>query len=107
MPSSDRRTIVSGSNDHVGTISLVYTGHTHVVQAVAFALVAACATISSFAEPAVRLNISSNSIHIRRQQGEGFSQREGAYVATGFRDNTIKLWDARSGQLISTLVCSI
>lgn len=84
------------------------TGHTHIVQAVAFAPVAACTTLSSFAGSTVGLNISSqNSIHIHRQKGEEFFQREGAYVATGSRDNTIKLWDARSGQLISTLVSAI
>ena len=61
-----------------------------------------------FAGSTVGLNISSqNSIHIHRQKGEEFPQREGVYVATGSRDNTIKLWDARSGQLISTLVSAI
>ncbi|KAH7915312.1 WD40-repeat-containing domain protein [Hygrophoropsis aurantiaca] len=95
VPSDDGRLLASASNDHTARITDPLTGeskmelrgHDNVVEVVCFAPVAAYAAIRELA----------GIPHTDR------SKRPGAYVATGSRDKTIKLWDAQSGSLLKHL----
>jgi platelet-activating factor acetylhydrolase IB subunit alpha len=94
-PSDDGRLLVSCSNDQTARIWDPLTGesktelrgHEHVVEVVTWAPIAAYAAIRELA------GIPNTDR----------SKRPGAYVATGSRDRTIKLWDVQSGQLLKNL----
>ncbi|KAI0748484.1 miller-Dieker lissencephaly protein [Daedaleopsis nitida] len=94
-PSDDGRLIASCSNDHTariidpatGDTKMELRGHEHTVEVVVFAPTAAYAAIRELA------GIPNTER----------SKRPGAYVATGARDKTIKIWDTQSGQLLRNL----
>ncbi|KAJ7882133.1 WD40-repeat-containing domain protein [Mycena leptocephala] len=70
-----------------GESEMELRGHENAVEVIAFALLAAYAAIRELA------GIPNTDC----------SKRSGAYVATGVRDKTIKLWDRASGQLLKNL----
>ncbi|KAI0807782.1 miller-Dieker lissencephaly protein [Fomes fomentarius] len=94
-PSDDGRIIASCSNDQTariidprnGETKTELRGHEHVVEVVAFAPLIAYAAIRELA------GIPNTER----------SKRPGAYLATGSRDKTIKLWDTQSGQILRNL----
>lgn len=112
MPSDDGKYLVSASNDQVGynkrRIELTkqtarvwdfgtgetkaeLRGHEHVVECAVFAPVAAYAAIRELGG----LQVAA---------GDTRARAPGAFVATGSRDKTIRLWDAVSGQCVRVLV---
>nr|VWP00209.1 Reducing polyketide synthase FUB1 (EC (Fusaric acid biosynthesis protein 1) [Ganoderma boninense] len=94
-PSDDGRVLASCSNDQTariidpqnGETKTELRGHEHTVEVVAFAPLAAYAAIRELA------GIPNTER----------SKRPGAYLATGSRDKTIKLWDTQSGQMLRNL----
>ncbi|EGN95623.1 hypothetical protein SERLA73DRAFT_186732 [Serpula lacrymans var. lacrymans S7.3] len=95
VPSEDGRLLASASNDHTARIwdplsgesKMELRGHEHVLEVIAFAPVSAYTAIRELA------GIPNTDR----------SKRPGAYVATGSRDKTIKLWDTQSGQILKSL----
>ncbi|KAJ7074078.1 WD40-repeat-containing domain protein [Mycena amicta] len=95
LPSDDGKLLASASNDHTARIwdpltgesKMEFRGHENAVEVVAFAPLAAYAAIRELA------GIPNTDR----------SKRYGAYIATGARDKTIKLWDVASGQLLRNL----
>ncbi|KAH9945803.1 dynein regulator [Epithele typhae] len=95
QPSDDGRVIASCSNDQTariidplnGETKMELRGHEHTVETAVFAPLAAYAAIRELA------GIPNTER----------SKRPGAYLATGSRDKTIKLWDAQSGQMLRNL----
>ncbi|KAJ7481199.1 WD40-repeat-containing domain protein [Mycena galericulata] len=95
MPSDDGKLLASASNDHTARIwdpltgesKMELRGHENAVEVVAFAPPVAYAAIRELA------GIPNTDR----------SKRPGAYVVTGARDKTIKLWDTASGQLLRNL----
>ena len=76
------------------------------MEVVAFAPLAAYAAIRELAGIPVRdfhTLLAMVFLDILLQNTER-SKRPGAYLATGSRDKTIKLWDTQSGQLLRNLV---
>lgn len=95
IPSEDGRLLASGSNDqtaHIwdaltGESKMELRGHEHVVEVITFAPVAAYPAIRELAGlPKTERN-----------------EKPGAFVATGSRDKTIKIWDAQTGQMLRNL----
>ncbi|KAI9256790.1 putative platelet-activating factor acetylhydrolase ib alpha subunit [Helicostylum pulchrum] len=97
-PSEDGRLLVSCSNDQTariwdvqkGDTKMDFRGHDHVVECVIFLPVVSYPFVLEWLEANVK---SSKDQPI-----------PGQYIFTGSRDKTIKLWDAGTGQLLSTLV---
>lgn len=95
VPSDDGRLIASCSTDQTarvcdplnGELKMEFRGHDHTIEVVVFAPIAAYAAIRE----------SAGIPNTDR------SKRPGAYIATGSRDKTIKLWDVQSGQMLRTL----
>ncbi|CDO73623.1 hypothetical protein BN946_scf185014.g93, partial [Trametes cinnabarina] len=91
----DGRLIATCSNDQSARIIDPLTGetkmelrdHQHTIEVVVFA------PVSSY--PAIR--------ELAGLPNTDRSNRSGAYVATGARDKTIKIWDTQTGQLLRTL----
>ncbi|TFY53007.1 hypothetical protein EVG20_g10307 [Dentipellis fragilis] len=91
-PSDDGRLLASCSNDQTARIwdpltgesKMELRGHDHVVEVVVFAPTAAYKAIRVLA------GLPDNDR----------TKRPGAYVVTGSRDKTIKLWDTQSGQML-------
>ncbi|KAA1469359.1 miller-Dieker lissencephaly protein [Dentipellis sp. KUC8613] len=91
-PSDDGRLLASSSNDQTARIwdpltgesKMELRGHDHVVEVVVFAPIAAYKAIRVLA------GLPDNDR----------TKRPGAYVVTGSRDKTIKLWDTQSGQML-------
>ncbi|OSD08495.1 dynein regulator [Trametes coccinea BRFM310] len=94
-PCEDGRLIATCSNDQTARIIDPLTGetkmelrdHQHTVEVVVFAPISSYAAIRELA------GLPSTDR----------SNRPGAYVATGARDKTIKIWDTQTGQLLRTL----
>ena len=81
-------------------------GHEHTIEVVVFAPPAAYAAIRELAGIPVGQHppfIWRLALTTRHQNTER-SKRPGAYLATGSRDKTIKLWDTQSGQMLRSLV---
>ncbi|PCH37737.1 dynein regulator [Wolfiporia cocos MD-104 SS10] len=95
VPSDDGRLLVSCSNDQTARMSdplngetkMEFRGHEHTVEVVAWAPIAAYAAIREMAGLPDKDRV----------------KRPGAYIATGSRDKTIKIWETQSGQLLRTL----
>ncbi|KAF9246371.1 WD40-repeat-containing domain protein [Melanogaster broomeanus] len=95
VPSDDGRLLASASKDQTarlwdpltGELKMELRGHDHQVEVVVFAPVASYNAIRELAGV-------PNTDRVKRP---------GAYVATGSRDKTIKLWDTQSGQLLKNL----
>ncbi|KAH9928209.1 miller-Dieker lissencephaly protein [Fomitopsis serialis] len=95
QPSDDGRLIASASNDQTARLSdplngetkLEFRGHEHVVEVVAFAPIAAYTAIRELGGLPDKDRV----------------KRSGAYLATGSRDKTVKIWDCQGGQLIRSL----
>lgn len=68
-----------------------FRGHDHVVECAIFLPTVSYPFILEWLEASVKSNSKDQAI-------------AGQYIVTGSRDKTIKLWDASSGQLLSTLV---
>ncbi|WVQ82994.1 nuclear distribution protein PAC1 [Cryptococcus sp. DSM 104549] len=100
IPSDDGRWLVSCSNDQTsrvwdfatGETKMELRGHDHVVECAVFAPVAAYTAIRELASLGAPT------------AGDARAKAAGAFVATGSRDKTIKLWDAQSGQCLRTFV---
>lgn len=98
-PSSDGRLIGSCGNDQTGRIwdsskgetKVELRGHEHVVEAIAFAPVAAYAALRELGD-------------VKAPAAKGADITPGQFVATGGRDKVIKIWDTSTGQCIRTLV---
>ncbi|ODO05217.1 nuclear distribution protein PAC1 [Cryptococcus wingfieldii CBS 7118] len=96
VASEDGLWLVSASNDQTsriwdfstGETKMELRGHEHVVECAVFA------PVNSY--PAIR-ELAGLKANTR-------AKAPGAFVATGSRDKTIKLWDALSGQLLRTFV---
>ncbi|KAJ3067464.1 protein with putative role during mitosis [Podochytrium sp. JEL0797] len=92
VASEDGRIVASASNDHTIQISETSTGeslnqlqgHTHVVECVAFAPLATCKVLS-------------------KALGDKEVPAPGRYVASGSRDNSIRVWDTETGFCVMTL----
>ncbi|KAI8637199.1 Lissencephaly-1-like protein B [Parasitella parasitica] len=97
-PSEDGLLLVSCSNDQTarvwdiqkGETKMEFRGHEHVVECAIFLPVISYPFVWEWLELNVKLS---------KDQA-----MPGQYIITGSRDKTIKLWDAASGQLLSTLV---
>lgn len=95
QPSDDGRLLASCSNDHTariwdaqsGETKLELRGHDNAVEVVAFAPVAAYTSIRELAGLAATEK----------------SKLPGAFLATGARDKTVKIWDSSTGQVLRTL----
>ncbi|KDQ61138.1 hypothetical protein JAAARDRAFT_32141 [Jaapia argillacea MUCL 33604] len=95
IPSDDGKLLASSSSDQTariwdpltGECKMELRGHDNVIEVVVFAPVAAY--------PAIR--------ELAGLPSTDRSKRPGAFVATGSRDKTIKLWDSQSGQLLRNL----
>nr|XP_031864168.1 nuclear distribution protein PAC1 [Kwoniella shandongensis]KAA5531240.1 nuclear distribution protein PAC1 [Kwoniella shandongensis] len=100
VPSDDGRWLVSCSNDQTsrvwdfstGETKMELRGHEHVIECAVFAPIAAYGAIRELAG----LGAAT--------AGDARAKTPGAFVATGSRDKTIKLWDAQSGQCLRTFV---
>ncbi|KAL1412924.1 Lissencephaly-1 [Vanrija albida] len=98
VPSDDGKYLVSASNDQTarvwdfatGETKAELRGHEHVVECAVFAPVAAYAAIRELGG----LQVAA---------GDTRARAPGAFVATGSRDKTIRLWDAVSGQCVRVL----
>ncbi|WVF69212.1 nuclear distribution protein PAC1 [Kwoniella sp. CBS 6097] len=100
VPSDDGKWLVSCSNDQTsriwdfatGETKMELRGHEHVLECAVFAPVNAYAAIRELAGLGAA------------PAGDARAKSPGAFVATGSRDKTIKLWDAQSGQCLRTFV---
>lgn len=95
IPSDDGRFLASASKDHTAKVfdpltgeqKMELRGHEHQVEIICFAPIASYDAIRELA------GIPNTDR----------TKRPGAYVATGSRDKTIKLWDTQSGQMLKNL----
>ncbi|WWC70793.1 nuclear distribution protein PAC1 [Kwoniella pini CBS 10737] len=100
VPSDDGKWLVSCSNDQTsriwdfstGETKVELRGHEHVLECAIFA------PINCY--PAIRELAGLGNA----PPGESRAKAPGAFVVTGSRDKTIKLWDASSGQCLRTFV---
>ena len=77
-------------------------GHEHVVECAVFAPIVAYAAIRELAALGVSTARSSRCALLMRQ---GVAPKShGAYVATGSRDKSIRIWETSSGQCLRTFV---
>lgn len=83
-------------------------GHENQIECITFAPVAAYNAIRELAGIPVRISrLTSRNPGLRTTlQNTDRSKRSGAYVVTGSRDKTIKLWDTQSGQMLRNFVSS-
>jgi len=100
VPSDDGRWLVSSSSDQTsriwdfstGETKTELRGHEHVVECAAFAPVAAYTAIRELA------GLGTAPAADQR------ANLPGAFVATGSRDKSIRLWDAQTGQCLRTFI---
>jgi WD40 repeat protein len=90
-----------------GETKLDLRGHDNVVEAVAFAPSSACAAIRELSGivrglPLLLMELQTNSP--AQAPAKDKSNPSHAFLATGSRDKTIKLWDGQTGQCLRTLV---
>jgi platelet-activating factor acetylhydrolase IB subunit alpha len=87
-----------------GETKLDLRGHDNVVEAVAFAPSAACAAIRELAGLVSFLVLSRNTLKSVQAPSKEKSNPSHAFLASGSRDKTIKIWDGQTGQCLRTLV---
>lgn len=131
VPSDDGRLLASASKDQVfcptsqfafgalkeyvrqtarlwdpltGEQKMELRGHDHQVEVVAFAPIASYSAIRELAGVPVRSRSVLRMCISHCVQNTDRVKKPGAYVATGSRDKTIKLWDTQSGQMLKNLV---
>ncbi|KAK6908164.1 nuclear distribution protein PAC1 [Kwoniella mangroviensis CBS 8507] len=100
VPSDDGKWLVSCSNDQTsriwdfssGETKMELRGHEHVLECAIFAPVNCYPAIRELAGL------------VNPPAGDSRAKSPGAFVATGSRDKSIKLWDAISGQCLRTFV---
>lgn len=83
-----------------------FRGHEHTIEVVVFAPISAYSAIRELGGIPVGRNLHLLFITTlsNRVQDKERTKRPGAYLATGSRDKTIKIWDTQSGQMIRSLV---
>lgn len=93
VPSTDGTLLGSCSSDNTarvwdptsGVMKMEFRGHGHIVEVIAFAPLASYAAIRELAGL------------------KAATKAPGAYIATGSRDKTVKIWDVHSGQELRTV----